>query len=110
MARRQHRALRAARLVVAQHPRQQRLADAATAMRGHNVHVRAPRRAHRIDAANAAHDRVSVERHVLAKRSIVAEQVVGDRSPARDLTQALRVLLGVKLSLLFPIDCQNGDQ
>ena len=70
---RQHRALRAAGPVVAQHPRRAALCPIPRRRcDGIDVHVRAPRRPDRVHAAHAAHDVLPIERHVLAERRILA--------------------------------------
>ena len=83
MTRGQHRAFRAARPVIPQHSRQQRLADAATPVRRVNVHVRAPGRPRCIHAAHAPDDVLSIERHILAERRVLSEQIARDRPGAR---------------------------
>ncbi len=52
-----------------------------------SVHQVAP---HGVHAAHAPDDSVAIDRHILAERRAVAEQIVGDRAPAHDLSQLRR--------------------
>lgn len=75
------------RFVVMQHFGHQRLADASTPVRRLDKHCRAPCGADGVYAAHTPDDGVAIERHILAKRRIVAELIVWKWPPAYDLSQ-----------------------
>ena len=83
VARRQYRALRAARPVVPQHAAEQRLPNPTTPVRRIDIHIGAPRRPRRVHAPDAADDVLTVQRDVLAERGVIPKQVIRDGPSAR---------------------------